>query len=313
MIKSIFSGLAFFFLRLFSFLPFFVLRAIENFFFFLLNKVVHYRAGVIMKNLKKAFPDKSEEELRSIKSRFYRYFSRLVIENIKMFNLSAKELEKYIYLENPDLLRAYFEENKDVAVMTAHYGNWEWLLGLRKDIPHHPLAIYKPLNNKFFDHLLKHHRSKYGTELVNMREIPRVLLKHASNNLRVLSVFISDQSPVWEEIQYWTSFMNQDTPVYLGPEKLAKKMKMAVVYFRVKIRKENNYSVEAIPISDDASKSEKFQITERYFSLLEEDIRNAPEYWLWSHRRWKLTEKREHLENEGIYRFDGKMRKRTLC
>ena len=107
--------------------------------------------------------------------------------------------------------------------------------------------------------------------------------------------------------------MNQDTPVYLGPEKLAKKMKMAVVYFRVKIRKGNSYSVEAIPISDDASKSEKFQITERYFSLLEEDIRNAPEYWLWSHRRWKLKEKRERLENQGIFRFDGKMRKGTLC
>lgn len=313
MIKALFSGLAFFILRLFSFLPFFILRIIEKFIFFLLNKVVHYRGNVIMVNLKNAFPGRTEEELKQIKTRFYRYFSRLVIENVKMFNFSDKDLEKYIYLENPEFLNDYFQKGKDVAVMAAHYGNWEWLLGLRKYIPHHPVAIYKPLNNKFFDHLIKHQRSSYGTELVNMREIPRVLLKHAANKLKVLTVFISDQSPVWEEIQYWTHFMNQDTPVYLGPEKLAKKMNMAVVYFRVKIQERNRYSVEAIPISDDASKTEKFQVTERYFELLEEDIRKAPEYWLWSHRRWKLTEKRKRLEKQGIYRFDGQMRKKTLC
>lgn len=313
MIKALFSGLAFFVLRLFSFLPFFVLRIIEKFVFFLLNRIVHYRGNVIMINLKNAFPDKNDEELKLIKTRFYRYFSRLMIENIKMFNLSNKDLQKYIELENPGLLNEYFKKGKDVAVMAAHYGNWEWLLGLRKDIPHHPVAIYKPLNNKFFDHLIKHQRSRYGTELVNMREIPRVLLRHAANKLKVLTVFISDQSPVWEEIQYWARFMNQDTPVYLGPEKLAGKMKMAVVYFRVKIREDNRYSVEVIPITDDASESDKFLITEHYFELLEQDIRNAPEYWLWSHRRWKLTEKRQRLEKQGIYRFDGNFRKKTLC
>ncbi|MFW5645316.1 MAG: lysophospholipid acyltransferase family protein [Bacteroidota bacterium] len=313
MIKAIFSGLTFFVLRLFSLLPFAVLKVLEKFLFFLLDKVIHYREDVIIKNLKNAFPEKTDQEVIHIKSRFYRFFSRLIIENIKLFHLSANKLEHHIYLENPDLLNAYYHQGKDVAVMAAHYGNWEWLLGLRRDIPHHSLAIYKPLNNRSFDRLIKKQRSRYGAELVNMREIPRVLLRHAANNLKVLSVFISDQSPVWEEIQYWTFFLNQDTPVYLGPEKLAGKMKMAVVYFRVKVRDNYRYSVEAIPITDDASKEEKFRITERYFSLLEEDIRKAPENWLWSHRRWKLTEKRKNQEKQGVFRFAGKLRKTSLC
>jgi KDO2-lipid IV(A) lauroyltransferase len=311
MIKALASGLSLILLRLFSLLPFFLLDAIGYIMTFLLNNIFPYRKEIILKNLRHAFPEKSEKELLEIKKKYYSYFSRLFVENIKMFNLSLNQLDKRISLENPELIKEYFDNGSDIALMAAHYGNWEWLLGLRKDIPHHSIGIYKSLNNRYYNRFFVRQRAKFGTEMVNMREVPRILLKHRGNKLSTLTVFISDQSPVWEEIQYWTEFLNQNTPVYLGPEKLATKFKMAVVYFRVRVKTKHSYSVQAIPICDDASEIDQYRITEQYLQLLEEDIRNEPEYWLWSHRRWKLTEKREREEKLGIRRFEGKWKRKS--
>jgi KDO2-lipid IV(A) lauroyltransferase len=231
------------------------------------------------------------------------------MENIKMFNLPLAKLEKYIQLENPEILKNYYDQGVSVAVIAAHYGNWEWLLGLRKDVPHHSIGIFKSLNNKYFNRFFTRHRSEYGTEIVNMREVPRVLTRYFRNKQLTLTVYIADQSPVWEEIQYWTMFLNQLTPVYLGPAKLAGKFNMAIVYFRVKVKERNRYSVEAIPVCDNAAEMKETEITEKHLKLLEEDIRNNPEFWLWSHRRWKLTEKRMKQEKSGVFRFEGHWRK----
>jgi KDO2-lipid IV(A) lauroyltransferase len=310
MIRLISFGITFIFVRLFSLLPFFILNGTSWVIFQLLDKIIHYRKSIIVKNLKNAFPEKTDDQISLIKTEFYRYFARLIMENIKMFNLSLRKLERHIYLKNPEELERLFKLNKSVAAIAAHYGNWEWLLGLKKDVPHHTLGIYKLLNNKYFNSFFTNHRAHYGTEMINMREVPRILLKYARENTKTLTLYISDQSPVWEEIQYWTTFLNQDTPVYLGPEKLARKMKMAVIYFRVTVEKSNRYSVEAITITEDASKMQDYEITNQHLRLLQEDIRRNPQYWLWSHRRWKLTEKRVLEEKQEIYRFEGAFRKK---
>ena len=310
MIRALTFGISCVFVRLLSLLPFAVLDVISRLLYFLLNKVIHYREKVILGNLGNAFPEKSENEIQEIKSAFYRYFSRLLIENIRMFHMSLSRLEKHIELVNPEVLENYYRQGISVAAIAAHYGNWEWLLGLRKAVPHHSVGIYKPLNNRYFNRFFTRHRSKYGTEIINMREVPRVLLNYSRMDVKTLTVFISDQSPVWEEIQYWTRFLNQETPVYLGPEKLARKMKMAVIYFRVKVEPGHHYKVTAIPVTDDASQLQDFEITEKHLALLEEDIRNCPQYWLWSHRRWKLRDKRKAQEEQGIFRFEGNFRKK---
>ena len=297
-------------LKLFAHLPFWFLNGLGYGIYLLLEYLIHYREKIILKNLRNAFPEKPEKEIRHIKRKFYRFFAKLIVENIKMFQLPLDKLQEYIRFKNPELLEGYYKAGKSVAVMAAHYGNWEWLLGLRNEIPHHPIAIYKTLNNKYFDTFFVKHRSDYQAEMVDMRKVPRILQKYVIMNIPTLPVFISDQSPVWEEIQYWTTFLGQHTPVYLGTEKLAAKLNMAVVYFRMIVEPKNRYMVEIIPISEDASLAEKYEITDRYFSLLEEDIRRAPEYWLWSHRRWKLTEKRASEEKTGNFRFEGNFRKK---
>jgi len=310
MIKAISFGITYLIIRLFSFFPFFILNGLSWIIFQMLDKIIHYRQQVILRNLRNAFPEKSQEEIRIIKTEFYRYFSRLIMENIKMYSLSPKRLEKYIHLKNPEVIRKFYDEGVSVAAIAAHYGNWEWLLGLKKDVPFHTLGIYKPLNNSLFNTFITGHRSRYNTEMINMRDVPRVLRNYVNKGIRTLTLFIADQSPVWEEIQYWTKFLNQNTAVYLGPEKLAQKLKLTVIYFRVNVLKNHRYEVEAIPLTEDASKLKRFELTEAYLRLLEEDIINMPCYWLWSHRRWKLTEKRDLQEKQGIYRFEGHFRKK---
>lgn len=309
MIRALSFGITYTFVRFLSLFPFWFLNGMGYILYQILDKILHYRRKIILKNLRNAFPEKSEKEIRSIKSDFYRYFSRLMIENIKMFHLSLSQLESYIRLKNPELIRDYFTRGISVAAIAAHYGNWEWLLGLKRDIPHHSIGVFKSLNNKYFNGFFTRHRSMYRTEIINMRQIPRVLLDYKAKGTSTLTVYIADQSPVWEEIQYWTTFLNQQTPVYLGPEKLARKFQMAVVYIRIRVMESNKYEVEFVPICENAAEMQEYEITEKHLELLENDIRNDPQYWLWSHRRWKLTEKRKKLEQKGIYRFEGKIRK----
>ncbi len=308
MIRSLYFFLVISLLKILSALPLALLKGLSFPVYIFLYSIIRYRSEVVKKNLRQSFPQKSEKERKAIAKKFYRYFSRLLMENIKLANFTSDKLSNYIRLKNPELLSRLHQEGKSIAALGAHYGNWEWLLGLRKDVPHETLGIYKPQNDKNFDDFLVKQRSRFGTRLVSMREVPRVLLQYSLNSTPTLTLFISDQSPVWEEIQYWTSFLNQQTAVYLGPEKLASRFQMAVIYFRVSVFRKH-YEVEAVPITDDASTEEPFSIIDRYIALLEEDIVKRPEFWLWTHRRWKLTERRNREEATGHFRCEGSFKK----
>lgn len=303
--KTIFYGITIVFLKLFSLIPLSVLYVFSRFLAFFLTYIFRYRKKIIWENLSKSFPEKTSAEITELQNSFYHYFAIMIAESIKMFSMNLETLEKHIKFTNPEILQKYYKENKSIVVISAHYGNWEWLLGLRNSIPHHAIAVYKSLNNKYFNRKMVNLRSRFKGQLINMREVPKVLMELKSKAVPSLTVFIADQSPVWEEIQYWTLFLNQNTPVYLGPEKLAKKLDMVVVYFRMKVVSKGNYEVEIVPISEDPKSVEDHIITDKHVKMLEEDIINAPEYWLWSHRRWKLTRKREEEEKIGRFRFSG--------
>lgn len=308
MIRSVYFFLIISFLKILSLLPLMVLRRLSFPLSFFLHYIIRYRSDVVKKNLDLSFPQRSGKEKKAITKKFYRYFSRLIMENIKLTSLRPEKLSDYIRLKNPELIARLHREGKSIAAIGAHYGNWEWLLGLKKDVSHETLGIYKSQNNKKFDEFLVRQRSRFGTRLISMREVPRVLLEYSRTSTPTLTLFISDQSPVWEEIQYWTNFLNQPTAVYLGPEKLASRFRMAVLYFRVRVFRKH-YEVEAVPITEDASSEKPFSITDRYFTLLGEDILGKPEYWLWTHRRWKLTERRRREEDKGHFRFEGSFKK----
>jgi len=251
-----------------------------------------YRKKTVTNNLRNAFPEKSEAEIKTISKKFYHHFNDVLIEILKMIHLSPEELASRIKVKNPEVLNDLYSKKKSVIAVVGHYNNWEWILGTKPYVPHYSMAIYKPLNNKYFNRFLIRNRSRYGVELISMRETMRKILHYKKNNKVTLCAFITDQSPVWEETQYWTHFLNQLTPVYLGIEKMAIKTGQAVVFLHVQKIARGRYEMEVIRLFDDMENVTPYEITNKHLAVLEKIITAQPEYWLWTHRRWKLTPRR---------------------
>lgn len=280
--------------RLVSLFPFSVLYRFSDATSFLLFRVIKYRRNVVFQNLKNAFPEKSTAERTLIAKKFYDHFSDLIYESIKMYRLSDEQIRQRISYSNKQVLLDLYKKNKHVVVVIGHYGNWEWIAGLAGQTPYNDMSIYKPMRNKYFDHFFKNLRAKYGLELVPMRQTIRKILTYKKENRLTLSAFISDQSPVWEETQYWTEFLNQDTAVYLGIEKIAKQTDQAVVFYATRKVKRGYYEVEVIPLFEETRNLPPYTITDSHVQTMEKLIKERPEHWLWSHRRWKLTERKQN-------------------
>jgi len=188
---------------------------------------------------------------------------------------------------NPELLNELFAKGKMVMAVTAHYGNWEYLntLALASDYP--VAAIYKPLHIKQFNRMMRQNRTRFGVMVTPMEKIARKLIKHYREKDPVMTINLADQRPLFRNIQYWTKFMGLDTPLYLGTEKLARKLDAAVVFLKIRKVKRGRYEVDIELICEDPNSLEAYEITNRHVQILEDLIREEPDYWLWSHRRWK--------------------------
>ncbi len=256
----------------------------------ILLSLFSYRKQVITENLKRSFPAKTEVERKQIKKLFYRHLGQLLAETIKMFNLSEKEIKKRFSFKNDELIKSYLQQNKDVILVLGHYGNWEWgLLACSLHFNSEMVGIYKPLTSKFWDARIKKVRSQFGATLVSMKESGKYLLKKG-NKPRLIGI-ISDQTPAKIEINYWTTFLNQKTPVFLGTEKLANKLNCPVVYLNIDSTRRGQYQMTFKLISDQPTTLTEKAITDLHTQLLENKIISKPELWLWSHKRWKHKQK----------------------
>lgn len=277
-----------FLIRLVSFLPFGLLYIKSDLLAFLLYHVVRYRHRVVMINLRRSFPDKSEAEVKSIAKKFYRNFSDLILEVIKSRSITRKQFAKRISFSNYELLEDLFDRGKSVIVTMGHCGNWEWTpMQLETISRYRVFAVVKPLNDPFFEAYLKKLRTRFGTRggLIQFKNTLRTMV--AQRDEMTMTIFAGDQTPTRNEINYWTTFLNQETPVYLGIEKLAKSLDCAVVFFDIQRRKRGYYNVDISLITDDPRSTEEFEITEKHVGMLEKAITEHPDNWLWSHRRWK--------------------------
>lgn len=249
-----------------------------------------YRKGVITQNLQRSFPHKSAKEIKEISHRFYRHLAQYFVEVLKMFLLNTAFIQKRMKLQNQELIQRYYQEGKDVILVLGHYGNWEWgLLATSLMSEHEMVGIYKPLSAAFWDAQLKRIRSQFGATLVSKQESIRYLLKKG-NKPRLIGV-IGDQTPTKNEIDYWTSFLNQDTPVFSGTEKLAKKLNCPVVFVHIDKIKNGYYEMSFELITENPQAHPEGEITNLHTQKLEEKIIARPELWLWSHRRWKHSRK----------------------
>lgn len=279
------------FIKLISLLPLWILYRISDLLYPVVYYVVKYRKKVVFENLRMAFPEKSEKEITQIAKKFYRHFCDLFIETFKMLTISRNNISKRIkFTDTTNILKEY-KNNKHILTVMAHYNNWEWGAGLSMQTPYHYEAIYKPLENKHFDKLVLKMRSRFGAELIPMRNTARNLAKNMTEGKLTLLNFVADQSPVQTEVVYCTPFFNLNTPVQLGAEKLAAKTKQPVYFFKYRKIKRGYYEVEPVKLCDDASTMKQHELTDLHTKVLEELIREAPQYWLWSHRRWKYMPK----------------------
>lgn len=275
------------FLWLLTLLPFRVLYLISDFIFVLVFWVFRYRRKVVAQNLQNAFPEKSEIERRKIEFRFFRHLCDYFFETIKMIHLSDKEIKKRVGYDS-DYLNLKEKEGINVVCMLGHTINWEWVnsIALQVDttwiVPYHPLR-----DSPYFDNFMVNLRSRFGAELVPMKKTYKRLMDIQRKGAHYMAGMIADQSPPSTNNRHWITFLNQDTAVMEGSERIAQKTSAAVVYAKMLRVKRGYYKVIPIELTANAKEEDDMYVTKRYFELLEEHISEQPENWLWSHRRWK--------------------------
>jgi len=291
MMQKIGNYIALGFLWLFSLQPFFILYLFSDLLYHII-RLIGYRRSVINENLRYSFPDKSSEEIRDIRLKFYRNFCDALIETIKIQTISEKQMRKRVVCKNVEYLDKLTDEGKDIVGVMGHYACWEWVPSLNLHMKGTACATYRPLKNKQFDQYMLKLRSKWGNINFTMASTFREIIKLRKQERRILIGLISDQSPGRPEIQYWTKFLNQNTAVLLGPEKIAKSIKAPVVFIKMTRLKRGYYQIDVIPLVEDPTKTAEYEITELHVRCLEEIINTTPENWLWSHKRWKYSKER---------------------
>ena len=276
-----------------SLLPFWALYGVADVFFVLLYYLFRYRRKVVRKNLISSFPDKDEQFIKHTERRFYRWFSDTLFEAFKLLSISDEKLLRHIEFRNTEEMELVFDEGRDLAVMMGHYGNWEWMTALGLGFKRYPEAvmglIYHPLRSDPADWLSIDIRSAHGGVCINKRHVLRHLMELKREGRRSLFGYVSDQTPKWENIHLWLPFLNHDTPVFTGGERIMRKMDDGVFYIDMSRPRRGYYVVEYKLISFHAAQEEEYAITRRFFQMLEDNIHREPAYYLWTHNRWKRT------------------------
>ncbi len=276
---------------LISILPFRLLYLFSDGIYILIYHIIGYRKKTVKENLHLVFPDKSNKEIKTITKTFYHHLCDMIVESIKSMTISEAEMKKRFVIKNVDQILELEKENKSIVLMCGHYASWEWIFILQRHINHKGYAIYKRLANKYFDALVKRIRAKYNSYLITTKETFTVLMAAKKKGELTINGFAADQSPKHDKAFHWQEFMNIKVPVHTGAELLAKKLDMAVVFLKVKKLKRGYYEATIETITKTPREYKDYDITDIFLKRLEAQIYEAPEYYLWTHKRWKHRDK----------------------
>lgn len=281
-------------------LPYRALYVISDIANLVLYHIVRYRRDIVRRNITSAFPEKSLEECISIERGFYKWFCDYFVETVKLMSVSRQELLSRIEFRGIDKIEECFDRGQTCAGILGHYGNWELLSATGLVIRKHPEAviglIYHPLRSQLFDRLFINMRQSMGGVCVPKKDILRYLVSFRSQNLMNLFGYIADQAPRYRNIHLWLPFLNHDTPVFTGAERIMRKMNNAVFYIDVERPERGKYIYTFKLMTDKPGEMPEFEITKKFFVMLEQTIRREPRFYLWSHNRWKRT--REEFDKE---------------
>jgi len=282
--------LAYPFLWLISILPHRLFYGFSDFMFFILYNVIGYRKKVVRENLMLTMPDKSAKEIDQIQKDFYRHLCDLLLEMVKTMHLSKEAIKRRYDIQNIELIQE-IEKEKSVLVMCSHYANWEWNVSINNYIKSKGFAVYQKIGNVYFDRLIKKFRSRWNTTPIEQKETVKTVIRNEQQHLTGIYGMVSDQSPMASRAQYWSSFMGVKVPVFNGAEMLARKLDLAVVFLKVSKVKRGHYKADFIPITRSGKSTKEHEITEQFLRLTEQQIKERPEHYLWTHRRWKHRDK----------------------
>ena len=281
-----------------SILPWPIFYAISDVVFFIIYRIVKYRKRVVTANLKLAFPEKTIDEIKEIRKKFYKHMCDMFMEMIKSITISHKETQKRYKFKNLDALRKLEADNKSIILLAAHYANYEWGNSIQLTTTQNVVGVFKPIKNPHFNDFAKKIRARFGATVIPSKKVMRYTIQQERKKTgATLYGLVGDQSPSSSNNDFKIPFMGHDVPAFIGGEVLAKKLNMAVCYLKVEKVKRGYYEAEVVLIQDDLSENKEYEAIRAYYKMLEEQIRNQPEYYLWTHKRWKHANKYQKVAN----------------
>jgi KDO2-lipid IV(A) lauroyltransferase len=270
-----------------SYLPFWVLFGISDLFYLFLRYIIKYRHAVITENLSHAFPEKTDSEIKKITDKFYRHFCDVFVETIKAYSISEKQFDKRIRFNQTEEFLNYYKQGRSLILFGMHYNNWEWSSFTANKQLHDVIFVYNPIRgNQAFERFITHVRSRWGAKTVPVHRSSRIVLEFGKADKPAAIWLGADQSAP-KKSKFWATFFNREAPFFSGPEKIAHRSNQPVFLHVTRKIKRGHYVVDFIPLFDKPGEVEPKDILRTYIRKMEEIVREEPEYYLWSHRRWK--------------------------
>nr|WP_315183255.1 lysophospholipid acyltransferase family protein [uncultured Flavobacterium sp.] len=279
--------IAFPFLWIISILPFRLFYWFSDFVYLILYYIIGYRKKTVRENLALAFPNLSAKERLVIEKKSYHHLCDMFLEMIKTMTISLEEMNKRFIITNLEVVKEYEKKGKSTILLASHYASWEWLLSLNEKTLFRGIGVYKKIANKYFDKLIRDIRSKYKAELVETKRAIPLIAENQEKGILSMYGLASDQSPKLNRAFHWDKFMGVEVPVHTGAEMLAKRYDLNVLFVKVKKVKRGFYEATFVPITDNPKSIPDFEITNVFLREVEKQILETPEYYFWTHKRWK--------------------------
>ena len=278
-------------LWLVSRLPFRFLYLLSDGVYQLLYHIIGYRKKVVRQNLALVFPEKSDEERLQIEKKFYKHLCDMFLEMAKTLGITNEQMSKRYVFTNIEVFQKLENDGKNIMIMMPHYASWEWVFSLNQLVNSKAYAIYQPIQNKYFDKLVRDIRSKYGTTLIKTYESRKIIADAKKASELITVGIISDQSPMLNRARHWAKFMGILVPIHVGAEEICKNTDMIPVYLKVKKTGRGYYQATFKTLAEDPKEVEDYKISEAFMKEVEAAIHEAPEYYFWTHKRWKHRNK----------------------
>lgn len=285
--KSGFStNIGIFFLKLIARLPFWIIYLLSDIFYILVYYVIGYRKKVVIKNLSNSFPEKDKREIKILSKKYFRHFSDLTLETVKMHGMTKEDYIERVKIVNTKDINRFFESGKNIVVLAMHYNNWEWSTCFPLFLKHTLLGVYRPLQNSKFDMFITQNRKKMGAELIQNAQVLRRIILAERKKEPILTWLAGDQTPP-ESHKSWFWFLNQETMFYLGPASIPKRFNQAIFFQRIVKTDRGKYETTFELLFESPKEINETAIIKAYIKRMEEIITENPQFYLWSHKRWK--------------------------